>query len=317
VQRRCHAVTIGGEIVSTRVILNPTSGDEAATEALPTLNEILVAALGHVDIVLTTGEGDAARAAAHAAREGYEVVVAAGGDGTFNEVLNGVASVDGALDRVVLGLVPLGTGNDFARALGIPGDPERAAGIVAAGHARRVDVGVVNGRHYANASAGGFIAETSARVDSKLKTLAGTFAYLVGGAQVLWTYEPVHTIVSCDGDAGEPFELQMFAVANSPYIGGGHQVAPLARPDDGLLDLCLVKAMPTVEFVGFLARTSRGEHIDDERVYYRRVQRAGLAFARATRVNTDGQVFEATRCDYEVRPGALRVLAPWVGRLCH
>jgi diacylglycerol kinase (ATP) len=87
-------------------------------------------------------------------------------------------------------------------------------------------------------------------------------------------------------------------------------MAPLARLDDGVLDVCLVEAMSSVEFLALLARVSGGVHIDDERVYYRRVRRVRFQFARTTMVNTDGQVFDATTCDYEVRPGAARVFAP-------
>ena len=99
-------------------------------------------------------------------------------------------------------------------------------------------------------------------------------------------------------------------MCNSRLIGGGRLIAPHAIVDDGWLDVCLIHAMPTLEFVALLRRVSSGDHVDDDRVTYFRTQALELAFDRAVRINTDGQVLEADRCRYEVLPGAARVLLP-------
>jgi diacylglycerol kinase (ATP) len=167
-----------------KLIVNPASGGETALDHLPALNAGLRAA-GDVDIVLTIGDGDGVEAGRRAATEGYDRLFVAGGDGTLNEVLNGVAQVDGALGRMAFGVLPLGTGNDFATAIGVPATPEAAVEALLSGVEMPVDVGRVNDRCFLNVSAGGFIAEVSDAVRPQLKTVLGKLAYLVGGAQVL------------------------------------------------------------------------------------------------------------------------------------
>lgn len=299
--------------MKARLFVNPVSGADEAADYLPLINERLREHVGLMDIVMTVAEGDAAAGAEQAAREGYDHLFVAGGDGTLNEVLNGIAAVPGALDRVVLGIIPLGTGNDFASMLGFPEDVPGTLDALAASRPMPVDVGQVNGRYFLNASGGGFIAEVSDAVDTQLKSIAGKLAYLIGGAQVLLTHEPVATAITWkDGRAsgGRELALHAFAVCNSRQVGGGRLIAPDAVIDDGLLDVCVIESMPTLDFVALLRRVSSGDHVDDERVHYFRATELALEFERTVKVNTDGQVLEATRCEYRIHPRAARLLAP-------
>jgi diacylglycerol kinase (ATP) len=298
--------------MKSRLIVNPVSGTDSAPDYLQTINERLRAGAGDLDIVMTVAPGDAHDAARRSALEGYERLFVGGGDGTLNEVLNGVASVEGALAGVTFGLIPLGTGNDFADALGLPEDVEAAIDILLEGRSVEVDVGVLNERHFVNVSAGGFIAEVSDAVNPRLKSVAGKLAYLLGGAQVLFDYESVRLRVRALSD-GATFEremgMEMFAVCNSRMVGGGRMIAPHAVIDDGLLDLCIIEAMPTVEFLALLTRVSGGDHVEDERVTYVRARELELQFDRRIKVNTDGEVLEADACRYRVLPRAARFLA--------
>lgn len=299
--------------MKSRLIVNPVSGTDSAPDYLRAINERLRGAAGDLDIVMTVAQGDALEAAARSAREGYERLFVAGGDGTLNEVLNGVAGVAGGLERVTFGLIPLGTGNDFADALGLPEDVEAAVRVLLEGRAVGVDVGVMNGRHFVNVSAGGFIAEVSDAVNPRLKSVAGKLAYLVGGAQVLMDYEPVGLRLRAVGAGGETVEretaVEMFAVCNSRMVGGGRLIAPRAVIDDGLLDVCVVEAMPTADFLALLTRVSGGGHLEDGRVAYLRARELELRFDRTIKVNTDGEVLEADSCRYRVLPRAARFLA--------
>jgi diacylglycerol kinase (ATP) len=310
--------------VTTRLIVNPVSGGDEALPLLPALNERLRERFGHLDIVLTTGPGDAERAGLRSARDGG-IVIVAGGDGTLNDVLNGVHR-GGGLDRVRFGVLPLGTGNDFATVLGTPADIDEALGVFAAGGEAAVDVGCVNDRVFVNVSAGGFVAEVSDAVTPGLKTVAGRLAYLLGGAQVLWSWDGVDAEVSSDAHvmeltaAGEfaapaplaPWRtrLELFAICNSPLIGGGRPIAPGARIDDGWLDACFVEEMPAGELAGLLRRVAAGAHLEDPRVRYLRVRELDLRLSRPIKVNTDGQVFETDACRYRVLPGAATFLLP-------
>lgn len=300
--------------MKSRLIINPVSGTDSAPDHLQTINERLRAAFGEMDIVMTVGAGDASEAAEAASRSGdYDQLFVAGGDGTLNEVLNGVARVEGAFERITFGLVPLGTGNDFANALGLPEEIEAAIEILLGGRTLMCDVGALGERRFVNVSAGGFIAEVSDAVNPQLKTVAGKLAYLVGGAQVLFDYEPVAAHLRSTGEDGRVSEreldVQMFAVCNSRMVGGGRLIAPHAYVDDGLLDVCLVEAMPVIEFLGLLTSVSAGDHLTDERVTYFRARELELRFARTIKVNTDGEVLETDHCRYTLEPRVARFLA--------
>lgn len=290
------------------LIANPAAGTAQDREPLDEVQRQW-RALGHrVEVRETAAHGDAERFARDAVTAGADIVVAVGGDGTLNEVVNGVASVEGALTRCAIGLLPAGTGNDFARSLGIE-EPAAAVAALVAGHVRLVDLVSLGDRVFLNASAGGFTAETSANVTSGLKQAVGPLAYLIGGARAVLEYEPVGVRVEADGRVIET-ELQLFAVCNGAYIGGGHQLAPTARPDDGVMEVCIVRASSTLDFLALLPRLSSGEHVDDDDVAYFRTRDVTLTFARTIKINTDGEVLEASRCHYVMRPGAVRMIAP-------
>jgi diacylglycerol kinase (ATP) len=286
-----------------RLIANPVAGGDEAGDRLAQMQRRL-AASHTLDTVLTEAPGDAGRAAAESAARGDERLFVAGGDGTLNEAVNGVSSVPGALARLAIGIVPLGTGNDFATALGIPSEIEDALDVLLQDRVRPVDVGQVNDRTFVNVSAGGFLAEVSEAVDPGLKSVAGRLAYLVGGAKVLLRAEPFQVTLP-----GGKRNALLFAVCNAPMIGGGRLIAPDAIMDDGRLDVCVVQAMDLLAFVALLRRVADGTHIDDPGVEYFRVDRLQLQFDRPVAVNADGEPFEASRCDYQVHPLGARFLA--------
>jgi len=298
--------------MKSRLIVNPVSGSDSGPDYLRSINERLREWVGDMDIVMTVAPGDALRAGEQAARAGYDHLFVAGGDGTLNQVLNGVARVEGALSNVTFGLIPLGTGNDFAYALGLPEEVDEAIHILQGGHTVAVDVGVMNDRHFINVSAGGFIAEVSDAVNPQLKTVAGKLAYLIGGAKVLIDYGPVHLWLRAAEKAGtteRELSMQMYAVCNSRLVGGGRLIAPDAVINDGWLDVCVVEPMPTLAFIGLLTRVSSGDHVEDERVAYFRARELELRFNRTIKVNTDGEVLEADHCHYRILPGAARFMA--------
>jgi len=304
-------------VTRARVILNPSSGRERGPEHVELLTTRLKHRYDDVTIVVTSGDGDAERAATIAVADGCDALFVAGGDGTLNETMNGLVTA-GGLAEVVVGIIPFGTGNDFAAALGIPLEAEPALEILLQGRERAVDLGEVNGRVFVNTSGGGFIAEVSAAVTPHLKTIAGRLAYLIGGAQVLFEFEPVGASVTLSpGPVQVSRSLYAFAVCNSRLIAGGRLIAPEALIDDGLLDVCLIEAMSAIEFVALARKVADGEHVKDPRVLYFQAQSARIELDRAVHVNTDGEVFEDTQCDYRVLPRAARFLvgdAPFIGQ---
>ena len=279
VQQHCDPTGKDHVTERARLILNPTAGTDTAAAHADAISRRLRTRYDTLEIVLTIDAGDASRAAEQAVQDGCTHLFVGGGDGTLNEAINGVARVEGALDSVTFGMVPLGTGNDFAAALGIPADVDEALTVLLEARARAVDLGSVNSRLFANISGGGFFAEVSDSVTPQMKTVAGRLAYLVGGTQVLLDFTPLRARV--DADAGRTaFEttLYAFAVCNARTFGGGNLIAPHAIVDDGWLDVCVIDAMSTLDFVTLLRAVSRGTHVDDARVRYIRAASVTLTF---------------------------------------
>jgi diacylglycerol kinase (ATP) len=194
--------------------------------------------------------------------------------------------------------------------VGLPLDVDEALTVLLQKRRVRVDVGRVNGRFFVNTSGAGFIAEVSEAVTPQMKTIAGRLAYLLGGAQALLEFDPVQmTVRTTPGAHQFTTRMYAFAACNSPMIGGGRLIAPAAVIDDGLLDFCVIEAMPALEFVALLRRVGSGEHIEDPRVRYFRAAHATVEFEREILINTDGEIFEARTCEYDVLPKAAAFLA--------
>jgi diacylglycerol kinase (ATP) len=296
--------------VRARLVVNPKSGTDRAPALLPLVNERLRTIVSDLDVTITTGEQDILRAAQRAAQDRYDLLFVAGGDGTLNVALRGLD--EDALDRLTIGVLPFGTGNDFAKALDLGEDPEEAVEALVKCITIDVDLGMMNGRPFVNTSAGGFIADVSAVLTETLKDTAGKLAYLIGGARTLFGTEPFSARVTPSSDDGgtlrDPMDLQMFAVCNARYIGGGYPIAPDALIDDGLLDTFLVPQTTTLEFVALLQRIAAGGHVDDDRIVHFRAPEFVLDFNRTVRVNTDGELLTTGRSHYLVRPRAARFL---------
>lgn len=153
-----------------RLIYNPSSGREIIRRRLPEILDLLESAGYETSCHATKGEGDATEEAARAVSRGFDVIIAAGGDGTIYEVVNGMAEKK---TRPALGIIPCGTSNDLARALGIPRSVGRACRIIASGKKKKVDIGRINNRYFINIAGGGSLTNLTYEVPSKLKTVMG------------------------------------------------------------------------------------------------------------------------------------------------
>jgi diacylglycerol kinase (ATP) len=296
--------------VRARLIINPKSGADRAPALLPIIAERLRPLVRDLDVSVTTGEADIARAAIRASEDGCELLFIAGGDGTVNIAVRALAGVRGALEGMAFGIIPAGTGNDFAKALGLGEVAETALDLLLDARIIDVDLGVMNDRPFVNVSAGGFVADVSAILTEPLKDATGKLAYVIGGARALLGREPFSAELRVPGGqlTEGALELQMFAACNARSIGGGYPIAPAALIDDGLLDVFLVKRTATLEFVALLQKIAAGEHPHDDRIIHFRAPAFELLFDRLVHVNIDGEVLQADRCAYQVRHRAARFL---------
>ncbi len=215
--------------------------------------------------------------------------MAAGGDGTINEVVNGIAPLK---YRPKMAIIPAGTTNDYARALHIPReDPVEAAKIVLKGQTVRMDIGQANENYFINIAAGGKIAELTYEVPSNLKTLFGYLAYLVKGAELLPRVRPVEVDIKYDGGEYKG-KASMFFLALTNSVGGGlEQIVPDAELDDGKFTMIIVKTANLVEMLHLLSKVlNGGKHVDDPRIIYKKTRKVKvLPINDQIQVNLDGE----------------------------
>jgi diacylglycerol kinase (ATP) len=242
------------------VIVNPRSGKWRGAEFGRVVADRL-RERGHVVTeAVTERVGHAVELTRVAAAGGQEVVAAVGGDGTVSECAAGLV---GTACR--LALVPAGTGNDLARGLGIPPDPEAAAAIIDRGCTRRLDAWRLNDQVFVNVAGVGFDAEVAASMREPGHRLGGTVGYILGVLAVLRRYRPRALRLrvdetECSGRA------MMVVLANAPYYGGGMKVAPTADPSDGLLDVIVIQEVSRLRFLAQFPRVFRGTHVTDPAV---------------------------------------------------
>ena len=268
-----------------RIIYNPTSGREIFKRKLPDVLEKLEKAGYETSTHATSGIGDAILAAKIACDKKYDLVIAAGGDGTLNEVVSGLAEEP---FRPKLGLIPVGTTNDFARALHIPFTIEEAVDIMINGDTIPLDIGKVNEKYFVNIAAGGMLTELTYEVPSKLKTVLGQLAYYIQGVEMIPSVKATYVRMEMDDEIFEG-EIMMFLLSNSNSVGGFEKLAPNASVNDGYFDLLILKKTSLLNFAMILLKTLRGEHLSDSHVIYRRVKNVKVMCADTMQLNLDGE----------------------------
>lgn len=289
-----------------RLIYNPTSGREEMRRLLPDILERLDRAGIETSCHATTGEGDATREASEAVDRGYDIIMAAGGDGTLNEVINGMA---GKNDLPPLGIFPLGTTNDFARAMGIPKRWEDYCDLVIENKTRPIDIGIANGRHFINIAGGGSLTELTYEVPSRLKTMIGQLAYYMKGIEKMASLSPIRLEIRAEGLDLIEGEFMLFLIANSNSVGGFEKLAPDARIDDGMLDVIALKKCNLAEFIRLVTMALRGDHFNDPRVVYFKTSKMEVCSPDHVQLNLDGELGGELPGVFEILPQHLRIFA--------
>lgn len=268
-----------------RIIYNPSSGREIFKKELPDVLRRFEEAGYETSAHATTGEGDATYAAKIAVERKYDLVIAAGGDGTINEVLHGLAEQP---YRPKLGIIPGGTTNDLARALGIPRDIKKAVDIILEHHIRPLDIGRVNDHYFMNIAGGGKLTELTYEVPSKLKTMLGQLAYYIKGIEMLPSLRPIRVQIEYDGKWFDD-EIMLFLVSNTNSVGGFEKLAPNAKMDDGYFDLLILKKMNMADFVRIASLATKGAHLEDKHIFYARANRIKVHTEEKMQLNIDGE----------------------------
>jgi diacylglycerol kinase (ATP) len=286
--------------MSTCVILNPQSGSSERKEFISRLD-------GVCHELAEAGQGE--ERTRRAIDGGATRVIAAGGDGTISEVVRGMMA---AGKQATLGIFPMGTGNDLARTLGIPDDPEEAIKCLESGSVRSIDViRVTSGEkmtHGINACAGGFSGQVDERMSPEMKSTWGPLAYLMGAASLIPDLTHFETVLEWDDGSTETIHALNVIVANGRTVGGGKRVAPLANPEDGLLDVVTVEVASVPRLAEVAARLLAGNYLDSDLVHFRRTRRLKVTSKPDMSFNVDGDLFTQEPVEFEVLPNAINVI---------
>lgn len=268
-----------------RIIYNPTSGRELFRKHLPEVLERMEIAGYETSCHATTCEGDATAAAITAVEREFDLIVAVGGDGTLNEVVSGVSKFE---DRPKIGLIPMGTTNDFARAVHIPRDINKAVDIIIQGDSVPVDVGMMNDRYFINIAGGGRMTELTYEVPSKLKTVLGQMAYYLKGIEMLPSIRSSNVRIEYDGEVFDD-KAMMFLIGLTNSVGGFEKLAPDASINDGKFTLLILKEVNMAEFIRLASLALRGEHLSNPHVIYAKASRISVSSEERVMLNLDGE----------------------------
>jgi YegS/Rv2252/BmrU family lipid kinase len=303
-----------------KIIANPAAGGGSGAKSIPRIEQILTAHGLAYDLVSTGARGDAIELARQATIDGYAVVVAAGGDGTANEVINGLLKARGERSdlRPALGVLGIGRGCDFAHTIGVPHELEAACQVLAQGNRRSIDLGRVrgelypDGRYFGNCVGVGFDAIATIEV-SKLPRLGGFLSFFIAVLKTIFLYyrAPLTRIEFDDQTITQP--SLMISILNGRRLGGGFWMAPEARPDDNLFDLCIAREMSRLQMIRMIGHFLRGTQASQEPISTGRGARITItAVEGSLPAQTDGEIIcvDGERLEIELLPHAIEVIAP-------
>jgi diacylglycerol kinase (ATP) len=287
-------------------IVNPTAGFGRALKTWKRI-EPLAASLGEYGVKFTERVRHGEVLAREAAQEGYDRVVAVGGDGTLNEVGNGLMGTSAAL-----AVIPTGTNNDWVLTVGIPKDTLEATRLVFAGRRAKCDVGLAVGyRHFFNIAGIGFDAEASQRVnDSLLKRFSPTLSTLGAIATTLFRFTGVSVQVQLDDQKLDIDKLLLMAVGITRYYGNGMKILPNAEIDDGLFEIVWAQDMGRGELISLVGKLYKAGHVGHPKVHFARGRQFTATSAQSVAFHLDGDVVGHLPVSFSIFPGALDIIRP-------
>jgi YegS/Rv2252/BmrU family lipid kinase len=284
------------------LIVNPSAGGGRTGKALPAVQAALEG-FGIAHHVEPTRSLEHAQELAVAAVGRSEVAVAFGGDGLIGAVAGALNGTQG-----VLGVLPGGRGNDFARCLNIPLEPAAACSVLAGGHTTEVDLGSADGRTFLGIATCGFDAEAN-RVANDARIIRGNLVYAYGGIRALLAWKPEDFRVLLDGQEVN-FHGYTVAVANSPRHGGGMLLAPEAALNDGMFDVVMISDAPKLKFLRQLPRVFDGRHVGSPYVRIVKARDVEIHASRPGTMYADGDPVAVLPAKLSVIPHAVRVMVP-------
>ena len=308
--------------MKTAVIVNPHSAGGKTGRQWPEIAARLTARLGPVDARLTERPGHATGIARELLGEGYDRIIAAGGDGTINEIANGFLHEGRPLrPAACLGLIPLGTGGDFRRSLGIPNSIPEAIDILAAASARRIDVGqaafrALSGRteqrYFVNLLSFGMGGEVASRAKNFLTPLGGAVGFLWATAAALLSYRRKRVRLTLDGGAPPAsYSIYNVAAGNGRFHGGGMQACPTARLDDGILEVTVIEYMSQLQVIRDFRVLYSDNVYRHPKVHHLRAHKLLAESDEPVKIEVDGEPLGTLPLEITMLPRCLPVVGSW------
>lgn len=288
--------------MKTFIVLNPVAGSVKTTDEL----EEKLRRLNKAEVRLTANPGDAESFSREAVDRGFDLIIAAGGDGTLNGVINGIGA---RISEVAVGLVPLGTGNDFARSLDLPVNVDESIELLARGQTKPIDLVRVTSdstRYFVNVSAGGFSGIVDEKLTPDIKKSWGPLAYLRCAAEALPELCAYRTEVLLDDSEPLAMNLYNVIVANGRCVGGGIPIASDAVIDDGLLDIILIPERPAAQLAVLMGQILLGKHLQNDTIVFRRAAKLAVNSHPGIWFNVDGELVGNEPAVFEVMPRAMQ-----------
>ncbi len=289
-------------MASYKFIINPVAGNGKAKKILPLLRKIFNKAAVDYEIYFTTGPGDATGAALKGARDGFEIMVAVGGDGTVNEVLNGIVGTEAKLAAL-----PGGKGNDFATAVAMPRNIEEACKALLKGETKYIDLGKVMDRYFINSVGVGFDAAVARRANRGVRFFKGVSAYVYAFFETLYRYD----FVDAEIDFGQgPIKTTpiLVAVGIGQAYGGGMKIVPDAIQDDGLFDICIFGKVSRPLMVYHFPKVFSGrlKYVEQAKMF--RAEEVKIKLSEPCPLHMEGEIFTGDRMHFTIQPRAMPVI---------
>lgn len=285
-------------------IVNPVAGKGKTLAIIPLIESICKENNIDFTVKVSSQKGDSILLAAEAVKNGYSRVIAVGGDGTVNEVLNGIVHTG-----ATLGVIPAGSGNDFVRSIPVSSDINQSIYNMIYGIEKKVDLGICNERYFINVASVGLDTEVAARTQKTKKYFSGSLAYTLSALYTIFTYKGWNMQIKVDGNIIKVKTL-LTAIANGKYYGGGVMPTPKAKIDDGYLDVCHISHMSKLKMFMVLPKYMKGKHTDLSEVTLTKGRNITINCDTSFPLNLDGEVFYVDKAEFSILEKSINVIMP-------
>lgn len=285
-----------------KFIINPVAGNGSSKDTIKRIHDKMIEAEIRYSISISGYKGEVEDLAKEAVEEGYTDLVAVGGDGTVLEAFNGIYNHD-----IALGIIPSGTGNDFARVLDLTHNLEENINKVIIGHTERIDVGRVNDKHFLNVAGLGIDSSILEKTEKVKKAIKGPMAYLLSTFMVLSKYKCQDIKITIDG-CEMTRHCYLVAIGNGSYYGGGMKITPKASLTNGLLEVVIIHKMPKIKFALLFKKVFSGDHIHESVVENYQGKHVKIEASSEVKINVDGNLIGQGSCEISIEEKKQKII---------